>query len=199
MKVISKRLLKKKNFVNDIKGERDIMAKVDCPFVVRMHASFQTREKVRGADGANGRTEGWREGWKERWREETATISLFAHITDNPSLACFSLAHTQLFLIMDFLAGGELFYHLGLQGLLLESQCAFYVSEIILALQHLHDRSILHRDLKPENILLGSDGHCCLTDFGLAKEFKEETEEVRAKAASVATCIMLPPFTPRCR
>ncbi|GMH63435.1 hypothetical protein TrRE_jg9396, partial [Triparma retinervis] len=123
MKVISKRLLKKKNFVNDIKGERDIMAKVNCPFVVRMHASFQTREK--------------------------------------------------LFLIMDFLAGGELFYHLGLQGLLLESQCSFYVGEIILALSHLHDRRILHRDLKPENILLGSDGHCCLTDFGLAKEFKE--------------------------
>jgi serine/threonine protein kinase len=83
----------------------------------------------------------------------------------------------KLFLIMDFLAGGELFYHLGLQGLLLESQCSFYVAEIILALSHLHERSILHRDLKPENILLGSDGHCCLTDFGLAKEFKEETEE----------------------
>ncbi|GMI37787.1 hypothetical protein TrCOL_g12007 [Triparma columacea] len=147
MKVISKRLLKKKNFVNDIKGERDIMAKVDCPFVVRMHASFQTREK--------------------------------------------------LFLIMDFLAGGELFYHLGLQGLLLESQCSFYVAEIILALSHLHERSILHRDLKPENILLGSDGHCCLTDFGLAKEFKEETEEGKLRTICGTNEYMAPEMLSR--
>jgi serine/threonine protein kinase len=45
------------------------------------------------------------------------------------------------------------------------------LAEIILAIEHLHSHGILHRDLKPENILLGADGHVCLTDFGLAKDF----------------------------
>jgi serine/threonine protein kinase len=45
------------------------------------------------------------------------------------------------------------------------------LAEIILAIEHLHNHGILHRDLKPENILLGVDGHVCLTDFGLAKDF----------------------------
>jgi ribosomal protein S6 kinase beta len=61
----------------------------------------------------------------------------------------------------------------------------FCAAEIILALDHLHGLGVLHRDLKPENILLGSDGHVCLTDFGLAKDFghglnDQDDEEARA-------------------
>ena len=76
----------------------------------------------------------------------------------------------KLFIVMDFAAGGELFLKLGLEGYFLERTAAFYLAEITLALEHLHSINVLHRDLKPENILLQSDGHCCLTDFGLAKE-----------------------------
>jgi p70 ribosomal S6 kinase len=79
----------------------------------------------------------------------------------------------KLFIIMDYLAGGELFLRLGREGIFLEKTASFYLAEIILALKHLHSRGILHRDLKPENILLGSDGHICVTDFGLAKDFGE--------------------------
>ena len=86
----------------------------------------------------------------------------------------------KLFIIMDFLAGGELFLRLGKEGIFLEEQAAFYLAEIILALEHLHSQGILHRDLKPENILLGSDGHICLTDFGLAKDFGELNDDERA-------------------
>ena len=57
-----------------------------------------------------------------------------------------------------------------------QSQAAFYVGEIVLALGHLHGHQIIHRDLKPENVLLNSDGHTCLTDFGLAKEFNSRLD-----------------------
>ena len=77
----------------------------------------------------------------------------------------------KLFLVMDFLAGGEFFFHLRRRGLILEKEIKFYLGEMVLALEFLHNLNIIHRDLKPENILLRADGHVCLTDFGLAKDF----------------------------
>jgi len=122
MKIISKRQLKKKSdYIENVQAERNILKRVNHPFVVKMHCSFQTREK--------------------------------------------------LFILMDFLAGGELFLRLGREGIFLEKDAAFYLAEIISGVDHLHNLGVLHRDLKPENILLCNDGHICLTDFGLAKDF----------------------------
>ncbi|XP_043254094.1 ribosomal protein S6 kinase beta-1-like [Colletes gigas] len=76
----------------------------------------------------------------------------------------------KLYLILEYMCGGELFRHLNAEGIFLEETACFYISEIILALQHLHLQGIIYRDLKPENILLDADGHIKLTDFGLCKE-----------------------------
>ena len=76
----------------------------------------------------------------------------------------------KLFLVMDFLSGGELFYHLKKRGLILEKEVLFYLAEMVLAIEFLHQQGIIHRDLKPENVLLRGDGHVAITDFGLAKE-----------------------------
>eukprot|EP00596_Hydrurales_sp_CCMP1899_P003551 CAMPEP_0119044698 /NCGR_PEP_ID=MMETSP1177-20130426/33696_1 /TAXON_ID=2985 /ORGANISM="Ochromonas sp, Strain CCMP1899" /LENGTH=813 /DNA_ID=CAMNT_0007015211 /DNA_START=211 /DNA_END=2649 /DNA_ORIENTATION=- len=120
MKVISKKLLTKKNHISYMKSERDILTKVDHPFVVSLWFAFQSEKKI--------------------------------------------------FLVMDFLAGGELFFHLKRRGLIMEHEVRFYLGEMILAIEFLHNKGIIHRDLKPENILLSGDGHVCITDFGLAKE-----------------------------
>ena len=96
MKVISKRKLKsKQGYIENVKAERDILTRVNHPFVVTMHCSFQTREK--------------------------------------------------LFILMDFLAGGELFLRIGREGIFLEKTAAFYLAEIVLALDHLHQLGIIHR------------------------------------------------------
>ncbi|GLH14637.1 Serine/threonine-protein kinase Warts, partial [Gryllus bimaculatus] len=76
----------------------------------------------------------------------------------------------KLYLILEYLSGGELFMHLEREGIFLEDTACFYLSEIILALEHLHLQGIIYRDLKPENILLDAQGHVKLTDFGLCKE-----------------------------
>ncbi|XP_033215889.1 ribosomal protein S6 kinase beta-1 [Belonocnema kinseyi] len=80
----------------------------------------------------------------------------------------------KLYLILEYLCGGELFTYLDREGIFLEDTACFYLSEIILALQHLHNQGIIYRDLKPENILLDSEGHVKLTDFGLCKEHIQE-------------------------
>ncbi|MDP2434668.1 MAG: protein kinase [archaeon] len=76
----------------------------------------------------------------------------------------------ELFMILDYLNGGELFFHLSNVDRFDEDRARFYAGEIILALGFLHQKKVVYRDLKPENLLLDMSGHCCLTDFGLVKE-----------------------------
>ncbi|VAH90676.1 unnamed protein product [Triticum turgidum subsp. durum] len=81
----------------------------------------------------------------------------------------------RLYLVLDFVNGGHLFFQLYQQGLFREELGRIYTAEIVSAVAHLHANGIMHRDLKPENILLDAHGHAMLTDFGLAKEFDENT------------------------
>lgn len=78
--------------------------------------------------------------------------------------------HERLYLILQYAEGGELFRHLELEKFLSEEVAAFYMAEIVLALDFLHRKiGVIYRDLKPENCLLDGDGHLLLTDFGLSK------------------------------
>lgn len=84
---------------------------------------------------------------------------------------------TDLYLVIDFMAGGELFWHLQKAGRFSELRTKFYIAELVIALEYLHDNDIIYRDLKPENILLDSEGHIALCDFGLSKDdLKERTK-----------------------
>ncbi|BGP40423.1 Serine/threonine-protein kinase [Rhodotorula kratochvilovae] len=76
---------------------------------------------------------------------------------------------TDLYLVMDYKSGGELFHHLQKEGRFTEDRARFYTAEIVLAFEHLHKFDIVYRDLKPENILLDATGHIVLCDFGLSK------------------------------
>ncbi|KAM9412400.1 ribosomal protein S6 kinase alpha-2 isoform 1-T1 [Salvelinus alpinus] len=127
MKVLRKATLKVRDRVRS-KMERDILAEVNHPFIVKLHYAFQTEGK--------------------------------------------------LYLILDFLRGGDLFTRLSkesfsfvhLQVMFTEEDVKFYLAELALALDHLHSLGIIYRDLKPENILLDEEGHIKITDFGLSKE-----------------------------
>lgn len=76
----------------------------------------------------------------------------------------------KLYFVLDYCAGGELFFHLGKVGRFPEPRARFYAAEIVLALSYVHSLDIVYRDLKPENVLLDDRGHVRLTDFGLSKE-----------------------------
>ena len=62
-------------------------------------------------------------------------------------------------MILDYVNGGELFFHLKKEGRFSEPRVKFYAAEIVCAMDHLHQLGIVYRDLKPENILLDSDGN----------------------------------------
>ncbi|TRY76555.1 hypothetical protein TCAL_06324 [Tigriopus californicus] len=123
MKVLKKATLKVRDRVRT-KMERNILADVEHPFIVKLHYAFQTEGK--------------------------------------------------LYLILDFLRGGDLFTRLSKEVMFTEEDVKFYLAELALALEHLHCLGIIYRDLKPENLLLDDDGHIAVTDFGLSKENLEE-------------------------
>ncbi|KAK7865446.1 hypothetical protein R5R35_002324 [Gryllus longicercus] len=76
----------------------------------------------------------------------------------------------KLYFVLDYVNGGELFFHLQRERVFSEARSRFYSAEIASALGYLHAHGIVYRDLKPENLLLDSVGHVILTDFGLSKE-----------------------------
>ncbi|XP_047940245.1 probable serine/threonine protein kinase IRE [Salvia hispanica] len=119
IKVLKKADMIRKNAVESILAERDILISVRNPFVVRFFYSFTCREN--------------------------------------------------LYLVMEYLNGGDLFSLLRNLGCLEEDIARVYIAEVVLALEYLHSLNVIHRDLKPDNLLIGPDGHIKLTDFGLSK------------------------------
>ncbi|KAK4223716.1 hypothetical protein QBC38DRAFT_512226 [Podospora fimiseda] len=80
-----------------------------------------------------------------------------------------------LYMVMDFVEGGELFSLLRKSGRFPNPVAKFYAAEVTLALEYLHNRNIIYRDLKPENLLLDRHGHVKITDFGFAKRVEDKT------------------------
>lgn len=81
---------------------------------------------------------------------------------------CFVETDLDVFIAMEYVKGGELFYYLRKYGRFSPETTLFFAAEILMALKFLHSKNILYRDLKPENILITSDGHIKLADFGFA-------------------------------
>lgn len=125
MKVLEKGRVQSKRQLARMLGERNILMKVQSPFIVGLHYAFQTTDKV--------------------------------------------------YLVLDFVGGGDLFHHLRMQKKFPQECVKFWAAEIVCALDVLHAKSIVYRDLKPENILLEPDGHIVLVDFGLAKQMQNSS------------------------
>jgi len=78
-----------------------------------------------------------------------------------------------IFLVMEYVKGGELFYYMKKYGRFPPEAVLFFSCEVLLALKFLHSKNIIYRDLKPENILINYDGHTKLADFGFATKINE--------------------------
>lgn len=78
-----------------------------------------------------------------------------------------------VFLVMEYVKGGELFYYMKKYGRFPQEAVQFFTCEVLVALRFLHRKNIIYRDLKPENILINSDGHTKIADFGFATRTHE--------------------------
>lgn len=103
----------------------------------------------------------------------TATERTILQTIRNPFLVKLNFAfqnQDKLYMVLDYMAGGELFFWLKRDRKFREPRARLYAAEITIALECLHSYDIIYRDLKPENILLDAEGHIRITDFGLSKD-----------------------------
>nr|VZI04359.1 unnamed protein product [Spirometra erinaceieuropaei] len=108
---------------------------------------------------------------------ERAMLSLVSTGEGCPFIVCMTYAFQtpeKLCFILDLMNGGDLHYHLTQHNVFSESEVRFYASEVILGLEHMHNRFIVYRDLKPANILLDEHGHVRISDLGLACDFSRK-------------------------
>ncbi|XP_075536916.1 protein kinase, cAMP-dependent, catalytic subunit 3 isoform X1 [Dermacentor variabilis] len=92
---------------------------------------------------------------------------------------------TCLYMLFEYVSGGELFTYLRNAGRFTSATGSFYAAEIVLALEYLHRMHIVYRDLKPENLLLDREGHLKITDFGFAKKLHDSDWSVLAMAVAL--------------
>mmetsp|Transcript_10092 Transcript_10092/g.29732 ORF Transcript_10092/g.29732 Transcript_10092/m.29732 type:complete len:454 (+) Transcript_10092:114-1475(+) len=86
-----------------------------------------------------------------------------------------------LYLMMEYVIGGEFFSHLRKAGRFPNETARFYAAEIVLAFEHLHTQSIIYRDLKPENLLLDEQSNLKISDFGLSALYGTDQDSTLLK------------------
>jgi len=103
--------------------------------------------------------------YKDMWEIEKEILKSISHPFIVDIFQAFEYEDHN-YLVMDFVNGGDLYFHLSQYGRFSELRVRFYAAEILLALESLHGRDIIYRDLKLENIMITREGHIKLIDFG---------------------------------
>ncbi|XP_075489348.1 CBL-interacting serine/threonine-protein kinase 3-like isoform X1 [Primulina tabacum] len=103
----------------------------------------------------------------EQIRREIATMKLIKH-PNVVSLYEVMASKTKIFIVMEFVTGGELFDNIANHGRMKEDDARKYFQQLINAVDYCHSRGVFHRDLKPENLLMDDAGNLKVSDFGLS-------------------------------
>ncbi|KAG2501795.1 hypothetical protein HYH03_000295 [Edaphochlamys debaryana] len=147
MKKLKKSEMLKRGQVEHVKAERNVLAEVQNPYIVKLYYSFQDEE--------------------------------------------------HLYLVMEYLPGGDTMTLLMRKDILTEEETRFYMAETILAIESIHKAGYIHRDIKPDNLLLTREGHVKLSDFGLCKPVDVQALPTLAEGEEYSDAASLP--TPSAR
>ncbi|KAM7405477.1 hypothetical protein PAMP_012736 [Pampus punctatissimus] len=163
MKVVKKELVHDDEDIDWVQTEKHVFEQASTnPFLVGLHSCFQTESRY----------------------QALLNVSMFAckHVGVLPIISQEPLLNyitdgfshdalvSRLFLVIEYVNGGDLMFHMQRQRKLPEEHARFYAAEICIALNFLHEKGIIYRDLKLDNVLLDHEGHIKLTDYGMCKE-----------------------------
>ncbi len=114
------------------------------------------------------------EEFRRRFKNESKAISVLSH---NNIVKVYDVSYGDMiqYIVMEYVDGIPLKDYMQQQGKVDPREAIYFVTQILRALQHAHDKGIVHRDIKPQNIMLQSDGTIKVTDFGIARFSRSET------------------------
>lgn len=121
------------------------------------------------------------EDFRRRFKNESKAIAVLSH----PNIVkVYDVSYGDLlqYIVMEYVDGITLKEYIEQQGVVDTREAIYFVTQILRALQHAHDKGIVHRDIKPQNIMLISDGTIKVTDFGIARMSRSETKTMSGEA-----------------
>lgn len=121
------------------------------------------------------------EEFRRRFKNESKAIAVLSH----PNIVkVYDVSYGDLlqYIVMEYVDGITLKEYIEQQGVVDTREAIYFVTQMLRALQHAHDKGIVHRDIKPQNIMLVSDGTIKVTDFGIARFSRSETRTMTGEA-----------------
>lgn len=114
------------------------------------------------------------EEFRRRFKNESKAIAVLSH---KNIVKVYDVSYGDMlqYIVMEYVDGIPLKEYMQQQGTVDPREAIYFVTQILRALQHAHDKGIVHRDIKPQNIMLQSDGTIKVTDFGIARFSRSET------------------------
>lgn len=121
------------------------------------------------------------EEFRRRFKNESKAIAVLSH-PNIVKVYDVSYGDRLQYIVMEYVEGITLKEYIEQQGVIDTREAVYFVTQILRALQHAHDKGIVHRDIKPQNIMLISDGTIKVTDFGIARFSRSETKTMTETA-----------------
>ncbi|XP_043388462.1 cAMP-dependent protein kinase catalytic subunit alpha isoform X4 [Chelonia mydas] len=155
MKILDKQKVVKLKQIEHPLNEKRILQAINFPFFTELEYSFKNQSCAEGVEGHSlhllypENKPSWRDVWDQ----------------DN----------SNLYMVKEYIPGGEMFSHLRQIGRFSEPHAQFYAAQIVLTFEYLHSLDLIYRNLKPENLLIDQQGYILVADFGFAKQVKDRT------------------------
>ncbi len=121
------------------------------------------------------------EEFKRRFKNESKAIALLSH-PNIVKVYDVNFGEKLQYIVMEYIDGITLKEYINKQGAITWNDALFFMTQILRAVQHAHDKGIVHRDIKPQNIILLSSGNIKVTDFGIARFSRSETRTLTEQA-----------------
>lgn len=121
------------------------------------------------------------EEFKRRFKNESKAIALLSH-PNIVKVYDVNFGEKLQYIVMEYIDGITLKEYINKQGAITWNDALFFMTQILRAVQHAHDKGIVHRDIKPQNIILLKNGNIKVTDFGIARFSRSETRTLTEQA-----------------